>query len=290
LNAQTYTQLVDITNRWNYLDEAFTTCCGGEAKTYSFFISGDTLISEVHYNKLMCKIFRYNDTSTVYTAGIREDTDKQEIFIKEKEGSEKRVFSFKHKIGATISIDTTYWRDAYTIRYVKSIDSFKFGDFAGEKIEICDTLFRINAPYTAPSESYTDYWYEGIGSLREMFGLVDVGSFEVHLELLCFWTNDDQIYQNPNWSVCIYAIKTGIEEISNISEMYLLPNPTKGEFEVRLDNKIKEIVVIDILGSIVQKQNNRYINIAKQPAGIYLVRVVTKDNQIITKKLVKSAL
>jgi hypothetical protein len=290
LYSQTYKKISDNTNKWNYLDQAFTTCCGGEARTYSFFLTSDTTISDTVYKKVMCKIIKHNSTDTVYTGGLREDTILQSVFIRTEENKEKLLYSFDVEVGDTISIDTTYWKDAYTIRYIKSIDTYDFDGFQGKKIGICDTTFRTDGRMP-PSESFTDFWYEGIGSLKSLFDLSHIGGFGVEMELLCFWNNYTQFYQSPDWSVCEYAIITAIEETSlNSNLIQIYPNPTTAQIEIKTNEKIKEVSIINIEGRQMIKQSELIIDMQPFPNGIYLVRIKLADNQYVTKRIIKNAL
>jgi len=288
LYSKTYKKITDNTNKWNYLDQAFTTCCGGEARTYSLFLTNDTTISDTIYKKVMCKIIRHNSIDTVYAGAIREDTILQSVYMRIEENKEKLIYSFRHEIGDTISIDTTYWKDAYTIRYIKSIDTYDFDGFQGKKIGICDTIFRTSG-HISPHESSTDFWYEGIGSLKSLFDLSHIGGFGIDMDLLCFWNNDSQIYQNTSWNICEYAIITGIEEHSSNS-ILLYPNPTNGQIDIKTDKSIKEVSVIDINGKQLIKQQELIINMKYLPNGIYFVRLQMDNDQNITKKIIKNAL
>jgi hypothetical protein len=289
LYSQTYKKITDNTNKWNYLDQAFTTCCGGEARTYSLFLTSDTTISDTVYKKVMCKIIKHNSIDTVFAGGIREDTTLQSVYIRVEGSKEKMIYAFNHEIGDTLSIDTTYWKDAYTIRYVKSIDTYDFDGFHGKKIGICDTTFRIDGHFS-PSESFTDFWYEGIGSLKSLFDLSHIGGFGNDKQLLCFWNNDIQIYQNPSWSICEYAIITGIEENISNTNLLLYPNPITNYFEIKTDKEIKEVSVFDLHGRQLVKQHELIINMKYLPNGIYFVKIQMADKQSIIRKIIKNAL
>lgn len=289
LYSQSYKKITDMTNKWNYLDQAFTTCCVGEARTYSLFLKNDTTISDIVYNKVMCKIIKQNDTNIVYAGGLREDAINQKVYLRINENKEKLIYSFDNKIGDTISIDTTYWKDAFTIRYIKSIDTYDFDGFQGKKISICDTTFTTDGHFP-PIESYTDFWYEGIGSLKSLFDLTHIGGFGIDMELLCFWNNDIQIYQNPDWTTCEYAIIVGIEESPSNSNLILYPNPTTNQIEIKTDKKIKEVIVIDNNGRQLIRQQELIINLKYLPNGIYFVKIKTENNQYFTKKIIKKAL
>lgn len=289
LFSQEYKKLVDSTNKWNYLDKAFTTCGCGEARTYSLFLSNDTIIENISYKKVISKIIKYNSIDTVYAAAIREDTIKQTVYIKQQDNPEKLLYSFDHKVKDTISIDTTYYKDYVTIKYVKSIDDYVFNGIGGKRIGICDTTKRLNSS-SPPYESFTDFWYEGIGSFKQLFDLSHIGGFSIDMELLCFWNNSNFIYQNPNWTVCEYAIYAGIDENYNSSDFLLYPNPTTGLITVESNKLIKEIYVIDIYDKTILNSKEVKLDISNQPNGFYILRIRTVNNQLIDRKVMKNAL
>ena len=289
--SQEYRKLVDTTNKWNYLDSIFLTSGIGEAKTNSLFITNDTIIEEVFYKKLMCKIIREIDTSVVFAAGIREDTVNQQVFLKEPFNSEKLLYSFNHSVGDTISIDTAYWDDYYTIRYVKSIGTYDFNGFTGKKIEICDSLYSINNPNMPPSELTTDFWYEGIGSLISAFNLYEIGNIPVgYVELLCFWNQNSLIYQSPRWTVCEYAVITAIKDNLIKPELKIYPNPTTGRLNIFSPAKIKEIIIKNIDGKVVFLTHQEEVDISNMANGVYFLQIMTESNEIIFRKLIKNAL
>jgi hypothetical protein len=290
LFSQNYKKLVDISNKWNYLDEAITSNGEGEAKTFSLFISNDTTIQNTTFKKVMSKIIRFNRIDTVYAAAIREDTLSQKVFVKLPNEQERTLYSFNQKIGDTISIDTTNWKDAYTVRYIKSIDTYDFNGSKGKRIEICDTTFRINATHMTPYESYTDFWYEGIGSLKELFELYHIGAFSSRLELLCFWNNGNLNYHNPNRSECQYAFASidGLEDIKD-SGFSIFPNPTTGKVTIESPKQIDNICVVDILGKTILNSRNNYIDLSEFKNGFYILRIKDKSGKHFEKKILKNA-
>lgn len=288
--SQGYRKIIDSSNKWNYLDQAFTTCCLGEARTYSLFLTNDTLISDTTYKKVMCRVIKYNGIDSIYAGALREDSIKQSVFIRIQDHKEKLLYSFDHTIGDTLSIDTANWKDTYTIRYIKSMDTYDFNGFQGKKIGICDTTFRTNAPHLSPSETLVDYWYEGIGSLKEPFDLSHIGGFGVDMKLLCFWNNNIQIYQDKDWTICEFAIFTGIEDEKSKINIEIFPNPATNEVKIETDLKIKMVTVIDINGNEVIKQKEKCINVSNLQSGIYFLKIQFSNNQFVTKKIIKNAL
>ena len=289
--SQDYKKIVDSTNKWNYLDWLFTTNGEGEAKTNSLFITNDTIIEDISYKKLMCKIIREIDTSVVYAAGIREDTIHQIVYIRPEYQPEELLYSFNHSVGDTISIDTASWNDYYTMRSVKSIGTYDFNGFTGKKIQICDSIFSINNPTWPPSELTCDFWYEGIGSLVSIFNLQEIGILPIgEIELLCYWNKNNFIYQSPDWTVCEYALITSIEEHKIPSNLDISPNPTTGRLRITTEAEIKEICLIDVFGRSVFYASGLDIDLSNLPKGMYILQITTLSNEIIIRKVIKNDL
>jgi hypothetical protein len=285
LYSQAYKKLTDSTNKWNYLDQAFTTCYCGEAKTYSLYLTNDTTLSGTVYKKVMSKIIREEDTNTVYAAGLREDTINQKVYVKINDNKEKLIYSFDHEVGDTIFMDTSDYY--YTIKYVKAIDPYDFGGFNGKKITVWEKRINIS-DQTIEDDYQYDSWYEGIGSLNELFDFSHIGGMGVNTMLLCFWNKGIQYYQNPNYTVCEYAEYVGVEEEhlnSNPIEIY--QNLASGQVTVITNKKIKEVSVYNIKGIMLIKQNDVVINMNSLPGGVYIIKVQMMNNEYVIEKVIK---
>lgn len=85
------------------------------------------------------------------------------------------------------------------------------------------------------------------------------------------------------------STENNIKEISTISfEIY--PNPSKGNFNISLDNYEKRLLVeiYSVLGNKVFENNNvrsQEINISNLQSGVYLVKI-TKDSESKIKKII----
>lgn len=91
------------------------------------------------------------------------------------------------------------------------------------------------------------------------------------------------------------VISSGINTIDNsILNVSLYPNPTKKDATLTIDGLVAaaQIVITDIQGKIIKEQtitsNQKSIVISRDNlvSGIYYIKIITKDNNIITKKLI----
>jgi hypothetical protein len=86
---------------------------------------------------------------------------------------------------------------------------------------------------------------------------------------------------------------TGVKNLE-ISEdqVQIAPNPTEGNFQIRLDNNLKaqKIEILNTAGQQVYAETNNNsvinVNLTKQPKGVYLVRIYTEQGTT-TRKILK---
>ena len=78
------------------------------------------------------------------------------------------------------------------------------------------------------------------------------------------------------------AVSMIIEE--NESTIKIYPNPSKGTVRIEGDEKLKKILLRNILGEMIQEFNKTELDISSYPNGIYFIEVVT-ENGSFTKKL-----
>jgi len=305
--AQNYHKMVDPGNKWNYLYSLYFVKCGkstqqmnadksqksiqcggGETRTYSYTLSNDTLISGVHYSKVLCDIIKYNGDTLVYTGAMREDTVEQKIFVRLPDQDEQLLYSFNDNVGDTISIDTTIFKDVYTIRYIKKIESYTFNEFTGKKITISDTSRRVDPEDTkAPWESYTDIWYEGIGSFKKLIETPGISSLD--LELLCFWNNDNKIYASDK-GYCVDATLTGVEEQPVESIVKVYPVPTDNLLNIDTKLPVNKVELKDLTGKLLISTSSLQMDISKVNSGVYFLVIYFNSGEMVTKKIIKSVL
>jgi len=285
-----YNELVKEGNKWNYYAIAYTTCCGSQTKTYSLFLSGDTLIENVNYKKMMCEQIDVDYRKILYAGAIRENIEEQSVYFRAENSEEKKVYSFNYNKGDTVFADTIspYVK---TIGFVNSVETYNYGNYSGKKVVICDTtyLIRSGEKYC----SYYDTWYEGIGSNYLLFQFTnEFYDFPFSLEqtdLLCFWNNNTQIFQNQNYNFCEDARSYSDvkENISNLC-IDIYPNPTKDLLYITTELQIKNIKIYGITGNLLFETNEKTIDISELPNGVFIVKIVLPSNEFIEKKITKT--
>jgi hypothetical protein len=88
-------------------------------------------------------------------------------------------------------------------------------------------------------------------------------------------------------------IPNGIKPINNPLNISVYPNPSNSVFTVSMKNeneRIKDIEVFNVLGENVYSQFNIpdptfKIDLSSQADGIYFLRALTEDGQMLTQKV-----
>jgi len=88
-----------------------------------------------------------------------------------------------------------------------------------------------------------------------------------------------------------------IEESSKVVEnlFQIFPNPTSGPLNIKWNstNGIQDIELYDLTGkqlknySINKSSNNIEINISNTPSGVYIIRFITTNGEVISRKIIK---
>lgn len=100
---------------------------------------------------------------------------------------------------------------------------------------------------------------------------------------------------------CISIGETGIEEVSGNSGILIYPNPNHGIFMIQSSvaglpcgsqGCQPSVEVFNIYGQKIYSQFSNFnsplsINLSSQPAGVYLVRLITGNGETFTRKMVK---
>jgi len=85
---------------------------------------------------------------------------------------------------------------------------------------------------------------------------------------------------------------TSIETIKASNNVKVYPNPASNWLYVSdKDNTIKKVMIKDIAGKNILKindfKNKRQIDISALEKGIYFIEMISNDNKLLIKKLIK---
>lgn len=285
LSAQNIS-ITDSFNRWNI----GLNCVSYEPidpydrwSTYFVHIEGDTVMNNKHYKKL----FHSADSTYLnkdFKSYIREDSGK--VFLANKT-RELILYDFNLKQGDSLVI-YFLWDDMDSNPLFIQVDSVKTAIFQDQK----ERLMQFVSVYAYRHRGYSrnDVLVEGIGSLR--FGLEYPGNLFItgangcYANLLCFYTDKNLVYNNPEFNDCY--ITTGVNQIQVKPELVNVFSAQNGILVVELSSSVSgKIFVFNTLGELVSQEKvfDSTSQFCMPGTGVYLYRFVSDDGQTQTGKV-----
>jgi hypothetical protein len=80
----------------------------------------------------------------------------------------------------------------------------------------------------------------------------------------------------------------GTSEIKKVT-IGVYPNPTNGILNIKTDSDINSISVTNAVGQRLKIQySDHQINMQNLPSGVYIVEMILKNGQKISKKVIKN--
>ena len=286
-----YHPFPDTSAKWN---ETYWVNNGSANPPYSenypniMFLGGDTIISSLHYKKLLSSGYQFSIGAggppnccyyyNTYQGAIRQDSiHKKVYFCNASTTVDTMLYDFNLSVGDTLQ--SSYINNPFDSNYVSSIDSIFIGTSYRKQ-------YHISRLHTSGFSNYLNL-IEGIGSTQGLLYPLNPG-FEIGWELNCFSQNSVTTYTNPMGTGCDLAlgIKTIKEQVAifNIS-----PNPSIGNISITGNVSIDELKVSDMLGQIVYeaKPNTANTTLTLNTEGVYFI-TLTSGTETSTKKVIVS--
>ena len=282
--------LIDHTSTWYFQYTGaffdFTNCNQNFAYTitdFTYSIEGDTIINGNTYLKLFLERYDssycsnntaiyWTSTSSGFQDYIREDQNK--LLIYNEDINEDIV---KHDYN-TIEIG----------------DTLSFNCIIGS----IDTLFLLQQPYLRYNcDCNSEFLIQGIGTKRSLLSNLDCGiGIEGDTKNLCYSKNGFTI-KIDTISNCVATGDASIYVSTNepllASEYSIYPNPTSGEFIVKLDDNsiLKNYSVYtfegrEVLRSKVVNAREVVIDLSDAANGVYFLVMEVGNKRIIRDKII----
>ena len=263
--AQEYLPMVQEGNEWHTLFQGMAL----DKYNYVFSCSGDTLVDNVQYSKLI--LTRDENEPYLFTL-LREVDGKVWALYFLNNPEEFLLYDFTANVGDNLVVGdfgTNYVVDSISTEHIGGLDRKK--------------LWLVTNDYLG-NPQVRETWIEGIGSNLGMpWSGWGVGVYDFYSRLLCFHQDGELIWQNPDYDGCTY---TAVEEIQNEETVTIYRNPTNGM--VNIDGyEIIEVKVYNVLGQLVKETKENVIDLSAQEAGIYILKVITPSG-VIAKQIVKN--
>ena len=265
MQAQEYEPIIREGNEWYTLNAIVCKDTEGHYNTFVNWLSGDTLINEVRYTKVMETL---NGEGTPYQVALLREEDGK-VWETYNGNSEILLYDFTANVGDSLvcGYGDYFVLDSISIEQIGGVDRKKFWfgleyDFTGE-------------PYAMET------WIEGIGS---DLGLLYCGSYYFcggYYRALCFHQDGELIWQNPEYDACVI---TSVEEI-NDKGISVYPNPAMEI--VTIDGlEAAEVQIYNALGQLVKTvRDANEISVSELPQGVYLVRIADEEGKVFSAKM-----
>ena len=263
MQAQEYLPIAQKGNEWHTFETAVW-----QINNYVNWCSGDTLIEDVRYMKIMGTV---NDSYPIFYTLLREEDGKvwKRYSIAHPE---TLLYDFTASVGDTLRIG-----DFAEEMVLDSISMVRIGDVDRRKLWFGLEYDNLGKPRAKET------WVEGIGS---DFGLLWSGYYGVYDGwhcLLCFHQYGELVWQNPEYNTCSYPYDA-IEENKD-SEISVYPNPVRDRVVIEGIEAV-EIQVYNTLGQVVKTvRGTNEIPVADLPQGVYMLRIADADGTVYTNKI-----
>ena len=263
MQAQEYLPIAQKGNEWHTFETGVW-----QINNYVNWCSGDTLIEDVQYMKIMGTL--NNGNPNLFTVLKEEDGKVWERHL--NTSVETLLYDFTASVGDTLCFGhpgNCFVLDSISMVQIGGVDRRKFW-FGLEY----DGLGNPRAKET---------WVEGIGS---DYGLLWSGYYGVYDGwhcLLCFHQYGELVWQNPEYNTCSYPYDA-VEENKD-SEISVYPNPVRDRVVIE-GIEVVEIQVYNTLGQVVKTvRGTNEIPVADLPQGVYMLRVTDADGKVYTNKI-----
>lgn len=246
---------------------------------------GDTLMNEKHYKRLISCADSLCGKKSLKSY-IRDDTGQ--VFLASKT-EELLLYDFNLQQGDTMIMD--FLRDVSRhIRLYIRVDSLKSMVLPDQKERIAQyvTVFDYYNSHLG-DYSLNDIFVEGIGSLK--FGLeypmnlFVTGSSQCYPTLLCFYSNEDLIYSNPEINNCY--LSTSLLQLQQPKLVQVFTN-NYGTLQIELiEAKAGKLFIFDTNGKLILRQPVNLIRtqFCLPSTGVYLFRFVSDKGKVQTGKV-----
>lgn len=251
----------------------------GNSYTSSRLVIGqDTL-----FDGYLCKtIWSVSPNSPLYYGAMREDIQTGKIWYRYPYStSEGLVYDFALQPGDT----------ARLVNQLFGIDTLGLVITARDSVYM-NNQWRAKLTLTNFELSLQEWWIEGIGS---SWGLLNSGnSFYAAAcggqELLCFWEDGVQVFQNQAFPTCDFT-PTGQPGPDDALSINIFPNPASQTITIENSPPDALLSLYSLDGVAVSRSAGggtiRQMNVSHLPSGLYTLTLSTRG-QVMTRRVVIS--
>ena len=263
MQAQEYLPIAQKGNEWHTFETGVW-----QINNYVNWCSGDTLIEDVRYMKIMGTLNNGNPNLFMV---LKEEDGK--VWKRHLNTSvETLLYDFTASVGDTLCFGhpgNCFVLDSISMVQIGGVDRRKF-------------WFGLEYDGSGNPRA-KETWVEGVGS---DFGLLWSGYYGVYDGwhcLLCFHQYEELVWQNPEYNTCTYPYDA-VEENKD-SEISVYSNLVRDRVVIEGIEAVG-IQVYNTLGQVVKTvRGTNEIPVADLPQGVYMLRVTDADGKVYTNKI-----
>ncbi len=237
-------------------------------------IIGDKLYKRIEYSFVLWEYGYDEDRDSTYDFYLREEPVGGKLWCRlHNRDSEFLIADMTLSVGDSFYFyDRIHGRDS-VLRVVRRIDTID----SRKKIVFSDRLCFV----------------EGVGctNLIDYSGIYSYSDYFYYSEIICCHHDNNLIYHfswwNPELDVDCVIHEVGIDAPEALSAFRLYPNPCRDWIKVDGEG-IKSMRIYNAQGLLEKSETNNsgIINVSDLPAGVYVLRIFSRDS-IIDKKIIK---
>ncbi|GHT53622.1 hypothetical protein AGMMS49982_17020 [Bacteroidia bacterium] len=245
--------------------EAYVTVLGGAAQTVTWSLAGST-VSSIATDGTLTVNAGETATTLIVTATSTVDPSKKSTVTVTPTSDPLVAVVLDLKVVSTASVAKGSTRQFEVMVIVQggaaqTVTWSVSGGITGTSINPSSGLLTVAAAETAPTLTVT------------ATSTVDASKTGVIL-----------VTVTPAGSTVTEIPQTTVAQ--SIASLQIYPNPAKEEINIRTEQPIEKVEIVDIAGRIVLSTNTNIVNVSRLPKGVYLVRVAI-EGQSITKRIIK---
>lgn len=288
-NGQSYHKLINESFYWDvpYAEEGYICNGYGPNGPYRYKFSGDTIINDKIYSKIYQSLFINLNTppapncppfavdtvfSMVSQVFLREDTLAKKVWRYTTYNTPEEILLYDFSVEQG---DTLDWGNLGQSIVDTVYDIITFDGLTRKKIEFSSAGFFPSG-----------YYIEGLGGEGGLLGepILGYGPW-----LQCVLDLDQNLIWSDN-GIC-YDFITNVSSIIDRSTISVYPNPFSEYLTLETSLNSFKVKIYNMYGNEVfveEINKSKKIDLSSFSPGIYILKVFKKDDEIMTKRIIKT--
>lgn len=265
-----------------------------------------------------CNVFAYNYSEEPYWTEVNPLLPSNSSGDMVLHGNYPYLNLFEQNIGQNIVIDNSHGANGPFNTFFRN-RAASFGVFFSDATSPSQNIIATEIPNTSFPYSVVNYTISGIDHLlignNNKGTIVPAGTQNISESSLIYTQNPPYVQpayyatigapnpmnsasnpaENRFNSNSIFSTSCGQSDLSLIEKSTiskLFPNPTNETFSIEVKSQIEQLTIFNSLGQLIYSNDKpsllEQINASLWPSGIYSVKLLNQNGEVITIKLIKS--